>query len=307
MKRIILSITLALMTCRVQPVTRKALEKAHTVTGIVSAVSVPAAEIIVEKMVKELNLEVVDEYGSGNPGRAQAIDRKFINSSPKRALIHSIPALLGTSHAIIGSALEKDSALIVRLSYYIRQIINAKHSEPAHVQILVDNLMALPVFDDQERMRQGTNISQARVDYLTAKENFYTTCSSQEAKAMAIELAGALTHEILRIGLYKNVAKYFEGPDRRISRRAIRALAHTVIIGLLELAKQKAAQQWSPDTVHIYEPLKTTIHTLVGMLITEISGEFLYAQMEEDNAQDNAQDAQDVQNITVTVENTAKA
>jgi len=275
---ITLVIALALVHSSAQPVTRKTLEKAHTVTGIVSALGVPAARMISDTMRLHAAQEQIDAFDSMNDARINNANRAANNTNTQSTLVKLAPALFEPSHQIISAALEKDAALIARLVTYLVKIINAKTPPPANLQAL-QNAARL---DWMDRRRQANrDFLQANADHLTKKENSFKSCSTEEAKAIAIEVAAAITHEILRFGLYKGVAKNFTGPDTRISRRAIRAIVHPLIIGLLELAKQKAATQWSPDSAHIYTPTKTALYSLLVMVITEICGEILCSQIEE--------------------------
>jgi len=113
------------------------------------------------------------------------------------------------------------------------------------------------------------------------KYDVFGKCSSEETKAMLIEATASIAHEILRYQLYKSVEKQFPGPDVRLTRRALRATVHSLIIGLLELAKQQAANKWSPDAAHIYTPIKTTLVTLLCKSLNETCGEILCTQIEE--------------------------
>src|SRR5579872_5923117 len=122
MNKITLFITLALISSSAQPVTREKLEKARNVTGIVTAVGLPAAAIIGNNMIIKDFHKAIAAFDAGNFERVSDLR----NVTGKTGLVALAPVSFGIAHNIISAAFEKDVMLAVRLVDYLSNIINAQ-------------------------------------------------------------------------------------------------------------------------------------------------------------------------------------
>jgi len=168
MNKITLFITLALISSSAQPVTREKLEKARNVTGIVTAVGEPAAEMISKKMQGNSLREGAAAFDSENRGRIQDAERAQENVNVKSGVIQFTSGSFGLAHDIISSTLEKDVMLPVRLMQYFSKILDAKTPVPADLAERLNRLQNNRIFNIG-RMREVRDICEITANYAAKK------------------------------------------------------------------------------------------------------------------------------------------
>lgn len=295
-KILLLSLGLALVTSSAQPVARQTLEKARMVTGIIGAIGAPAAQMLSNSIEKDARQNFQNVIEPMNLAHLQMQDlnqlrnesTKVLDATGKAALVFLPPALIVFTNKIISAALEKDTALAMRLMEYVMRALDAKHPTPRNF----DQLQRDTIRRDFNAMR---NFNARYLGLLTERENTFQSCSDNQAKAMGLEAAAALATELANLGLYKGLEKQYPGNDQRIKRRIMRIVGTAFLVGLLSWAKKEAAESVAPQITHTYHPAREAFFALIGKGIIEASGEVVASQIDE-----ITQVIEEAQNLEIT-------